>query len=471
MDRGLNSDKYELSEILIDNLYTYEKNRGFNVNCGELCSPLKGWMEPMTRETIPVRRRTVLKTIGAVGAVGSVGGVASANGRRNNSPRLELVGHSLLGARDGGNSHGAVNEDLDLAAVGSSLGVQPEVRIVDISDPTDPEMTGVTDVGPGGDIRNSDIHPTEPYVFTANEGPVGEDAEEAGLDGDSGFAIVDASHKEDPQLVSHNTVDGATSGTHNVQAFGDDYLITCGHGRGFVVFDISDPTDPEEVSDFQIGGHTVHAAHVRGDYAYLAHWNAGLWILDMSDPEADELPVVASFDYRERQDDADVPLRACHHTLPHPSKDLVLLGEEVCGGDPGYKHIVDYDPDTGETELLSTFQFPQHAPQPTGNQGCWWTGHFSDWGVDDQEDVIFSGDYKAGVQVFDASEPEDPVRIEQYQPTEGVGELRREDPDRHPLLDNIPFTWGAESQLAGDSGYVYASDASTGLYILELEGY
>ena len=430
------------------------------------CPLIAGGGNSMKSPANSYRRRSVLKTIGAVGTIGAISSAVSARNHNNRNPRLELVGHTLLDARDGGNSHGAVNEDLGLAAVGSSLGVQPEVRIVDISDPYNPEMTGVTDVGPGGDVRNSDIHPSEPYVFTANEGPVGEDVE------DSGWAIVDASNMDEPDLVAHHTIEGATSGVHNVQAYGDDYVIACGHGRGFVVFDIGDEgtlENPVEVYDFQEGDHYVHAAHVQGDYAYLAHWNAGLWIIelgDLSDPE-----VVAAFDYRERQDDADVPLRNAHHTVPHPSKDRVLVGEEVCSGDPGYKHIVDYDLDNGETELLSSFQFPQHAPQPTFNQFCNWTGHFSDWGGGDEEDVIFRGDYKAGVQVFDATDPENPERITQYYPTEGVGELRRADPFRHPILDKIPFTWGAESQLAGDSGYVYASDASTGLYVLELKGF
>lgn len=409
----------------------------------------------MERSTTSVGRRTVLKSIGAIGVVGAVSGVASAR-----KPRLELVGHSLLGVRDGGNSHAAVNEDLDLAAVGSSLGVDPELRLVDISDPTDPQMTSVIDVGPGGDVRNSDIHPTKPLVFTANEGPVGDDVE------DSGFAIVDASDKADPELLGHFTVDGATSGVHNVQAFKEHYLFTTGHGRGFVVFDISDPTAPVEVSDYPAGADGAHASHVQGDYAYLASRDIGLEILDMSDPENPEL--AAKFDYDEHQDETEIHLGHAHHAVPHPSKDLVLLGEEICSGRPGYKHVVEHDVDTGETELLSSFQFPQHANQPTGNQGCWWTGHFSDWGVGDQEDILFSGDYKAGVQVFDLSDPEAPERIDQYHPTEGVGEVRRQDPFRHPLLDNVPMTWGAESQLAGDSGRIYVGDATTGLYILEL---
>lgn len=428
----------------------------------------------MAYRDIVSNRRTVLKTIGVLGTIGGVSGVGSANSNGNRDPQLDLVGHTTLGARDGANTHGAVSEEHDLAAVGSFVFGNNELRLVDISDRTDPELVSTIFTDPDGhssDIRNSDIHPTEPWVFTANEGGEG-----------AGWAIVDASDRENPDLIGPFTVEDAPSGVHNVRAFGDDHLITVGHGRGAVIYDISNPENPVEVSSFQMpepgedhddgheheaDGETIHAAHVRGDYAFLAHWNRGLYVLDMSDPEDPE--VVASFDYSEEE--ADVPLRACHHAVPHPSDDICLLGEEIGTGEPGYKHIVSFDLDTGETELQSSFQFPQHANQPTGSQGYWWTGHFSDWGVGDQQDVVFSGDYKAGVQVFDVSDPGDPVRIDQYMPSEGVDEVRREDPARHDLVDNVPFTWGAESSLAGDSGHIYVSDATTGFYIFTLKGY
>ncbi len=402
----------------------------------------------------------MLKGLGATAVgLGAVGSTASANrGGGDRSPRLELVGHTTLGACDGANTHGAVNEDLDLAAVGSFVFGNNELRIIDISDPSDPEMVSTIGTDPEGhssDIRNSDIHPTKPWVFTANEG--GEDA---------GWAIVDASDRTDPTRFGPYTVEDSESGAHNVQTFGEDYLITAGHGRGIVVYDISDPGDPVEVSSFEEVH--VHAAHVRGDYVYLAASGNGLYILDMSDPESPA--VAASFDFEE-EEGQDAPLRWAHHSVPHPSEDIVLVGEEIGTGEPGYKHVIDFDLDTGETNLRSSFQFPQHATMPTGKQGFWWTGHFSDWGVGDQEDVLFSGDYKAGVQVFDLSDPDDPVRIDQYLPTEGIGEVRREDPARLGLVDHVPFTWGAESQLAGDSGRVYVSDATTGFYVLTLEGY
>lgn len=407
----------------------------------------------------------------AAGIGAGITGSATAKADTPN-PRLELVGHTTLEVPDGGNTYGAASEEHGLAAVGTFFFGNNDLNVVDISDPGTPELVSTISTDPAGvstDIRNVAMHPSEPLAFTGNEG--GEAA---------GWAIVDLDDPADPELIGPFTVDEAPSGVHNVQPFGDDFLFTVGHGRGLVVYDITDRKNPTEVAAFQQpvaphddghdhegDGETIHASHVRGDHAFLAHWNRGLYVLDMSDPGDPE--VAAAFDYTEEE--ADVPLRNAHHAVPHPSKDICLVGEEVGHGLPGYKHVIEFDLDTGETELLSSFQFPQHAQQPTGRQGFWWTGHFSDWGVGDQEDVLFSGDYKAGVQVFDLSDPEAPVRIDQYLPTEGVGEVRREDPDRLDLVDNVPFTWNAESSLAGDSGRVYVSDVTTGFYVLSLEGY
>ncbi|MFU8869741.1 LVIVD repeat-containing protein [Natronococcus sp.] len=407
----------------------------------------------MPREQDPTTRRTVLQGCAATAiGLGALSGTSAARGggSGNRNPRLELVGHSTLDVPEGNITNMDVREDLDLAVAGSFVNADTDVHVVDLSELENPERTATVSAGVGY-VNDVFFHPTEPWVFTANEG--GEDA---------GWAIVDVSDPHDPEPLGPFTVDDA-GGVHTIIAFDEQYVITSGSGRGMVVYDVTDPTDPVEVSSFQVGGAFVHDTQVRGDYAYLAHWSRGLHVVDMSDPENPEK--VASFDYQEEE--ADVPLRNAHHAFPHPEDDICLLGEEVGFGEPGYKHVIEFDLDTGQTELLSSFRPPQgSAQQPTGQQAFWWTGHFSDWGVGDQQDVLFSGDYKAGVQTFDLSDPADPERIDQYMTTEGTNEVRRTDPERD--IDAIPQVWGANTK---DSEYVYVSDANTGLFVFTFEGY
>lgn len=407
-----------------------------------------------------IGRRTLLSSgTLAIGGLGLTAGTTGAAG----APRLELVGHTTLGVPDGGISNMDVREDLGLAATGSFVYGDTDVHVVDIADQTDPERTATISAGPTGYVNDVAFHPTEPWVFTANEGGA-----------DAGWGIVDVSDPADPTLLGAHTVEGG-AGVHTIVAFDEAHVIVSGTGRGIVIYDVTEPTNPTEIGSFQATDETVgtlspedpehahsgyvHDTRVRGEYAFLAHWDHGLYVLDLSDPSAPS--VAAAFDYEDES--ADVPLRNAHHAFPHPERDICLVGEEVGYGEPGYKHIVEFDVETGETELLSSFQFPQHATQPTGNQGFRWTGHFSDWGVGDQQDVLFSGDYKAGVQTFDLSDPAAPERIDQYYPTEGVGEVRSAAPAR--ALTDVPFTWGANTD---DSEYVYVSDFNTGVYVLEL---
>lgn len=424
----------------------------------------------MPRKYERTTRRTMLKGCAATAVgIGALSGTGVAQDGGNRNPRLELVGHTTLGAPDGNITNMDVREDLGLAATGSFVNADTEVHIADVSDLENPEHVTTTSVGVGY-VNDVFFHPTEPWVFTANEGGP-----------DAGWSILDVDDPEEPELYGPFDVEGG-AGVHTIIAFDEEHVIVSGTGRGIVIYDVTDPENPRDIGDFQVAheghsvastspddpGHThpsgyVHDTQVRGDYVYLANWDHGLYILDLSEPS--NPAVAASFDYQE--EDADVPLRNAHHAFPHPEDDICILGEEVGSGEPGYKHVIEFDLEAGETERLSSFRPPQgSAQQPTGQQGFWWTGHFSDWGVGDQQDVLFSGDYKAGVQTFDLSDPANPERIDQYMTTDGADEVRQADPARS--IDAIPQVWGANTK---DSEYVYVSDANTGLFVFTLEGY
>ena len=57
------------------------------------------------------------------------------------------------------------------------------------------------------------------------------------------------------------------------------YLI----GRGLYIFDISDPTSPRYVGSTN-SADSVGAVALSGNYAYLADWDAGLQVIDVSNP-------------------------------------------------------------------------------------------------------------------------------------------------------------------------------------------
>ena len=397
-----------------------------------------------TTPAMSLDRRTVLRTIGA-GAAGSA--LATGTAGAGSSRRVRLVGHSLLGNPQGGEAEGDVREDLELAAVGSFL-TDNGTYLVDVSDPSDPTRVGHA---PLEDTRNADVkfHPTKQLVFRSNE--------PNNADGDVGIDVLDVSDPTTPAVVGEFRHD-PDHGVHNVTPFGEDHLLLSGTGEGMVIVDVSDPTAPSRVTNYQVDDHTVHDVTVRGDLAFLAHWNAGLRIVDLSDPA--NPTEMAAFDYH------GTDYENAHFARAHPSEDYVVLGDEIYTGTPGPKHVIEFDPSGGTTEELAVFSFPQgNAQQPTGHQGYWWTGHNVDFGAASrgEQDLLFSGDYKAGVQVFDLSDPSEPEHLDQYLPNRGINEVKRE--DAGGFIDAVPFTWGAK---VGESGLVYATDFQTGFYVLEL---
>ncbi|MFC6726980.1 LVIVD repeat-containing protein, partial [Halobium palmae] len=109
-----------------------------------------------------------------------------------------------------------------------------------------------------------------------------------------GALVVDVSDPANPEEVSFF---GTDYPIHNAYLRdGYAYLTANDWERNpIVVVDVSG-SNPEEVGRWSIldrdeawgdvpaGVRTVHDVHVQDDVAYLVHWDAGTWLLDVSDP-------------------------------------------------------------------------------------------------------------------------------------------------------------------------------------------
>lgn len=116
-----------------------------------------------------------------------------------------------------------------------------------------------------------------------------------GIYGD-GVDIVDLSDRSNPTLIARFNYPG--SGAHNACGTDDGYLFVgdeIGTGQWTRVFDVRDPQNVELVAEIVVdAGSTVHNCHLVGDRLYIAHYDRGGWVYDVSDPTA---PVaVASYE-------------------------------------------------------------------------------------------------------------------------------------------------------------------------------
>ena len=104
-----------------------------------------------------------------------------------------------------------------------------------------------------------------------------------------GVDIVDIRDRANPALIANINYPG--SGAHNVCSTEDgSYLFVgdeIGTGRWTRVFDVRDPFNVEMVAEIIVDPDaTVHNCHVRGNLLYLAHYELGVRVWDVSDPAA-----------------------------------------------------------------------------------------------------------------------------------------------------------------------------------------
>ena len=211
------------------------------------------------------------------------------------------------------------------------------MQIVDLADPTNPVQVGTLDVQPGtsgGGAHNVAVNGDFLYVtggrtsgnaglriYSVAADPtaptfVGEfrpthfstlyyhDFEVRGTMGlgpgiyGDGVDVLDLSDPANPTLVSTFNYPG--SGAHNTCLSEDGQTVYVGDEIGAAgnwtrVFDISDPTDVEFVTDLIVDANAVvHNCYVRGSLLYIAHYTEGLQVYDVTTPTA---PVrVAAYD-------------------------------------------------------------------------------------------------------------------------------------------------------------------------------
>ncbi|WP_205254467.1 LVIVD repeat-containing protein [Halorussus sp. JP-T4] len=344
-------------------------------------------------------------------------------------------------------------------------------------------------VGPAGAVETTTAHPG-PYrplgsvsVTNAREAvpdPSGDFAYVATADG---FATVDVQVPSDPRVVfrAQNLLSGRETGplrlVQDVKVEGDR-LIAAGPAdplrgdvlQGFVLYDVSDPADPERVAFHETrfpihncfirdgvvyltanmedtnalvmvdvsGGTpeevgrwsitdrnaawsevpaslwTVHDVWVRNDRAYLAHWDAGTYIADVSDPS--DPSFVAKIGGRSPAELRELPEQARqvlrlpgndHYAMTSDDGNLLGVNEEawqVDGeGGPGGVELWDVSDATNPTRL-STIDAPR---SPGSFYGTWTTAH----NFDIVGDRLFTSWYQGGVKIHDISDPANPRQL------------------------------------------------------------
>ncbi|MFC7234598.1 LVIVD repeat-containing protein [Halosegnis marinus] len=367
-----------------------------------------------------MRRREALRLLGA-GAALTLGGTAAARGQTALDPlgRLPLVGakeavvgadgtvfvavtdgfaavdvsdpaaptllhenRNVLGDRENGPLRGIydVKVDGDLLAVTGPANPGPRLRAVvvfDVSDPTAPERVSVHETG----------------FFNHN------------CDIDDGVVALCGNDFDRNPLV---TIDAET---------GEEL------GRWSVV------EEEPAWGDVPFGPWQLHDVSLSDGVAYVAYWDAGTWLVDVSDPAnptaiaevrgrpAEEYVDMAS---DERSEALLQPPGNDHFAAPNDDGSLVAVsaegwdaGDDEADVRPGSLYLYDTSDPENATELAE-IPAPETSDEGYNPPGVWTTAH----NFDIAGDTLLSSWYRGGVRVHDISDPSAPRLTGAYRATD-----------------------------------------------------
>lgn len=186
-----------------------------------------------------------------------------------------------------GNAHNLeVNPETGLAAVVGSDRYQGGPYFLDVSDPQQPEgLAGFADdgythdaqcvlyAGPDEDLTDQEL------CFASNEDQL---------------TVLDATDPDAVEILSSTTYprvgythQGWLSEDHRWFYLNDELADGDHDSRTrTLVFDVSDPTEPELAKEYYAPVTATHHNHyVRGDYLFQSNYNSGLRVLDISTPD------------------------------------------------------------------------------------------------------------------------------------------------------------------------------------------
>lgn len=394
-----------------------------------------------------MHRREALR-LGAAGVVGSgaVYGVATAYSRSQDGPSDP---YEPLGSVDiDGTTEVVSGDDGQVAYVATTTGY----ATVDIADPTDPTVLA--------DVRQ--------LLSGRENGPL-HDIRDVSVDGDR-LLVAGPTHDRTAELKAALLVDVSDPATpttlgvfetdyhiHNCMLAGD-YAYLCGNEMDrnpLVVVDVSDPTEPVEAARWSLLDarpdwepvdpilRYLHDVRVSDGLAVLAYWDAGTWLVDVSEP-TDPTLLSRSGHYQPADlvglspqavdaEQSALPGNA-HYAATDRTNSVLAVGYEAWSvdhegdrrGGPGGIELYDISEPTAPQQVAAIE--PPESPDPS-RSGIWTSAHNFALSTD----RLYSSWYQGGITIHDITDPADPTRIAAW---------------RNP--DELSF-WAARQAVDGES--------------------
>ncbi|ELZ94873.1 hypothetical protein C440_07352 [Haloferax mucosum ATCC BAA-1512] len=389
-----------------------------SIGASQTATAHPGPFEPLGRVAIDGAKEAVISSDGNTVAVAATTGYATVDISTPDRPRVLADRRDLLADREDGPLRGIYDVKLDgdtLLVVGPANprpGAVAGVLVVDISDPAAPER----------------------QAFYETEFPI------HNCVADDGRAYLTANDGDENPLVILDIETGDELGHWSVVSA------------------------DERWADVPTAVRSVHDVWVQDGVAHIALWDAGTWLVDVSDPKTPSVlgsvspgdpAELSELSVRQRHFESRTPPGNHHYVATDDSGDLLGVGIEswaietenddgtaALAGGPSGVELWDISDPTNPTQR-STID-PPASPDPTV-EGVWTTAHNFDF----HDGTLYTSWYRGGVKRHDVSNPSDPVELAWWR-----------DPDRasfwtaqyaYPFADEGVFvasSWGVGDNAA-----------------------
>jgi len=367
-----------------------------------------------------MRRREALRLLGASTAL-TLGGTATVRGDTAFEPlgRLEVDGakEAVVGP-DG---------TVFIAATDGFV-------VADVSDPAAPtlrhENRSVLADRDGGPLRGIyDVKVDGDRLAVAGPANAGSDF--------AAVAVYDVSDPNAPERVAVHETDFFN---HNCD-IDDGVVALCGNDGDRNPLVTVDAETGEELGRWSVvdaepawaevpfGPWQLHDVALVDGTAYLAYWDAGTWLVDVSDPAAptlvgkvrgESVEEYTDMESDERSEATFQPPGNDHYAAPNDDGTLLCISAEAWDIDPpeedvrpGSLFLYDVSDPSEPTELA---EIPAPKTTDEGYGGIWTTSH----NFDIRGDTLVSSWYRGGVRVYDIADPTTPILLASWRDDEAT---------------------------------------------------
>ncbi|GGB97920.1 hypothetical protein GCM10011363_13210 [Marivita lacus] len=280
-----------------------------------------------------------------------------------------------------------------------------------------------------------------------------------------GFRVWDISDKTAPKLLSYVKTHGF--GVHRFDMDANYAYISTemeGYvGNILVIYDLSDPSNPTEVSRWHMPGqhvangetptgvgysHRLHHAMRCGDELWAAVWHAGFRVLDASD--ITNPTVKGSYRFPKAIPEPTHTVMPLEQTIN--GKRYAVVIDEEHDHKPGRLHgfiwIMDVT-DLNNMEPVAAWDLSERFCPWVGEEGVRFGGHQFREKLDST--LIFATWFAGGLRVLDVADPHLPVEVAHFMEPGPTGAA--------PQSNDVDVD---------DNGLIYVLDRNRGLDILEM---